>query len=299
MMKDTERRHVVVLGLRRSGTTTVFRLLRQDPGFTCYDEPFNPMLSRLPADNGKQTWAEFIRLHEAGPERFRETYAPIPLEEETQRGLTARQKEYLGFLTRAGPTATDVTRCTGKIPDIAEVLPNAVMVHLFRHPTAFASSHMVPSEHPSALRRALLRFSMFWRSSHFDSLGLEQLVRTAYAEQTRALFEPEGVVFRRGRRPAIEMLLAFWLGAWRLTAREGQAAYGPRYIEVPFEKLCAEPTATLDLIYTAAEAVRPSIDLSGLHAASPGVRPGDPRWRRAAESVGFSKEELRRFFPES
>src|SRR5262245_38182699 len=101
--------HIAIVALRRSGTTTLWRLLRQDKRYRCYDEPFSRLLVNLPAENKKRVWAEFIELFNRDPARFRATYAPIPRPEEVTRGLTDRQRAYLEFLTREGPTVFDET----------------------------------------------------------------------------------------------------------------------------------------------------------------------------------------------
>lgn len=294
-------RHIGIVALRRSGTTTLWRTLRQDTRFRCYDEPFSPLLRRLPADHRKRVWAEYIELFEADPELFRTKYAPIPRAEEMTRGMSLEQKAYLGFLTSAGPTVFDVTRCTGKIPELKQVVPDAVLVHLYRHPAAFVSSHLLPSDRRELLgvRRLVNRLTFFTRSSRFDGWGFEQLSRTGPVQATRQLLAEVGVDLPPATEavPAAQRLLSVWLGAFRLAEREGPALFGERFVSLPFEGLCSKPQSHLEDIYALADVDPAPLDLSGIRPATPGYRVGDPTWRALAERAGFDEDELNRFFP--
>lgn len=294
-------RHIGIVALRRSGTTTLWRAFRQDTRFRCYDEPFNPLLRRLPADHRKHVWGEFIELFEADPKLFKAKYAPIPRAEEMARGMSLEQKTYLSFLTSAGPTVFDVTRCTGKIPELKQVVPDAVLVHLYRHPAAFVSSHLLPSDRLDLLgvRRLINRLTFFTRSSRFDGWGFEQLLRTGPVQTTQQLLAEVGVDLppANERVPASQRLLSVWLGAYRLAEREGPLHFGERFISLPFESFCSNPQSHLERIYTVAEVAPVSVDLSGIRPATLGYRVGDPTWRALAERAGFDEDELNRFFP--
>jgi hypothetical protein len=217
------------------------------------------------------------------------------------RGLTDRQRAYLEFLTSEGPTVFDETRCMGKIPALREVLGDAVLVHLHRHPAAFVSSNLLPSDRLDVLglRRRYNRRTLFSRSGGFNGWGMEELSRTDHVEPARALLAEVAVDLppRDERVPAAQRLLAMWLGAYRLAEREGRAAFGARFVSTSFEDLCDNPAAELAAIYAAAGAGAREFDTSELRPAAPGHALGDPRWREFAARVGFDDAELARFFP--
>ena len=56
---------LIILGLRRSGTTIFWEIFRQDPRLVCYDEPFNELLLTLP--DGRQIYAK-MGLSDPGPD---------------------------------------------------------------------------------------------------------------------------------------------------------------------------------------------------------------------------------------
>lgn len=293
-------RHIAVVALRRSGTTALWRLLRQDTRYTCYDEPFSHLLDDLPADNEKQTRAEYIELYEHDPERFRSLYAPIRRGEEVSRQLTAAQERYLKFLLEGGPVAFDTTRCMGKIPALHSVIPGAVMVHLFRHPIAFASSHLQPSDSfdPLGIRKSWNRRTALTRRGRFNGWGMEELARGPHFAATSALLANVGVRLPTpGERvPAFYRLLAIWLAAYRLAERDGRQSYGERFLSLSFEDFCREPDLWTARIQDLAQVDRTSLDASWLKRASKGLQPGAPQWAEGARWVGFNEEELDRFF---
>jgi hypothetical protein len=290
-------RHIVVLALRRSGTTALWRILRQDAGHTCYDEPFSQLLKDLSRNNHKNTWDEFLTLRDADPAAWAAHYAPIPREQEVETDLTPTQEDYLRYLVSPGPVALDETRMPAKLPAVARIVPEAVAVHLYRHPAAFVSSHMIASQNKAPMRQRLHRFAFFSRPLYFNSWGMEQLWRAPIRAKTEALMRSVGVSIPGVRAPATHKLMASWLASWRSLERDGKAQYGAGFVSMSFEDFCAAPQEHLARIYERADRAPFAFDVTGLHAAQSGYRPDDPRWRRAAIAVGFSEDELARFFP--
>lgn len=290
-------RDIVVLALRRSGTTALWRLLRQDPRHRCYDEPFSPLLSRLPENNAKGTWDEFITLRAGDPETWAARFAPVPRAEELCEPLTPAQADYLAFLAAEGPVVIDETRAVGKLEGIATVLDRPAVIHLHRHPVAFASSHMIASQNRKPLRAQLHRLGLFWRWFYFDGWGMEEHWRAPLRARTEGWLRGEGVTPPGPRAPAVHKLLAIWLASYRQLERDGRQYAGGRFLSLSFEALCLSPLPWIDAIYRLAERPPHAVDCTALHLASPGYRPGDPRWRKAARAVGFAPGELARFFP--
>lgn len=293
---SADQRHIIIVALRRSGTTALWRLFRQDAGVTCYDEPFNPKLAELPAEHPKGTRAELIALYRRDPQRFRAAFAPMPRADEVATEFSPAQDDYLRFLTAGGPTVIDTTRCLAKIPALAKVMRGAVLVHLYRHPAAFASSHLLPSQGGNRLRAAWRRKRFFDRTRGFASWGMEDLLRPPIAARTHALMVEEGIAPPPASARAVDKLLALWLLAFRRAEREGRAQYGARFLSLSFEDFCTDPQAHLACIRTMAGAGPFDFDVSALHAANPGHSPGDPRWAAAAARAGFAPEELARWF---
>lgn len=296
-VRDTGQRHIVVLGLRRSGTTALWEVLRQDPQHICYDEPLSPLLELLPANNAKGTWDEFIARRARDPAGWAVQFAPVPRGEELTPQLTLAQGRYLRHLCADGPAVIDETRATGKLAPLRAVIGPAVFVHLYRHPVAFASSHMIASQNPRFLRQRLHRLGLFRRWFYFDAWGMESFWRAPLRDATTALLRREGIIAPAPRAPAIQKLLALWLMSFRRLERQGPRLCGEGFVSMSFEAFCADPIRHLGALYARACRAPFSFEVGSIHTAARGYRPDDPRWRAAAEAVGFSEAELARFFP--
>ncbi len=289
-------RHVVILASRRSGSTAFWRLFRRLPGRTAYDEPFNPLLNKLPRDNRNATRGEFIELYKADPKGFRSHFAPVTPDQETTPGLTDEQGAYLAWLLARGPAVLDVTRCHAKIPDLHAVAPDAAFVHLYRRPTSFLTSHLMPTNglgnHP--LREWWRSRTFFTRTSGFNKWHLEDLLVGSPADSTRQLLEDQGVRVPSPEAPAALHLMAYWLGCYRLAEREGRRLYGSRFVSVDFEAFCEDPKHAAEPVRRVLGDDDASLDFSHLRRPRTGFRSDDPRWNKLAEEAGFTSEEADR-----
>ncbi len=282
---------LIILGLRRSGTTIFWQMFRQDPRLTNYDEPFNPLLYRIPSPESGKNPQEFVALFERDPRRFWELYAPIAFTEELRDGLTDRQRAWLRHVGESGEHVTmDVTRCHYKIEALKEIAPDAALVHLYRPAPSHASSHMLPSD---AGLRAKAKKSMrrrgFWtRSGDFDSWSFERIVgtdpRSAFGHRLADAGLDPGAVYRL---PAVGKLLAYWKIHRDRIEADGPKHFGPRYVSVEFDAFCREPQAVFDRVYAAMGLERPEMRFDAVHPPNGPYQADDPRWGELLAAVGL------------
>lgn len=291
-------RHIIILASRRSGSTAFWRVFRRTPGLAAYDEPFNPLLGKLPHENENKTRRELIELYRKNPKAFRSAFAPIRQDEETTPGMTERQRAWLSWLLSHGPAVIDVTRGHAKIEGIHSAAPDAVFVHLYRSPAAFVTSHVLPSNRPGifGIRSTRIQRTFFTRTSGFNEWKMEDLLTGPQARSTRKLLDTEGVRPPGPDAPAVLLLLGYWLGCYRIAERAGSLLYGFRFVSVDFGDLCDDPEPRCRAIMQAADGDASSLDVSHLRPPRQGFRPGDPRWRELAEAAGFTDDEAARFF---
>jgi hypothetical protein len=283
-----------ILGLRRSGTTIFWETLRQDSRFTCYDEPFNPLLRELPAEHPKRTRRELIALFDRDPEKFWQIFAPIGRIQELQEGFSDRQFAYLRFLLSSGENVVlDTTRCHYKMDALAQVAPDAYVVHLYRPAAQFATSHLAPSSTgPAAVFRERYARARFWsRGSRYNYYGIEDLIGTS----PRSLFgqrlaeaglDPEAVY----RLPAAGRLIAYWKIHYDRLERCGPKLFPGRFYSLPFGHFCANPEQIVRKIYQLIEIDPVALSVENVHPAKPAHAAGDPRWRELARAVGLGDE---------
>ncbi len=282
---------LIIVGLRRSGTTIFWETFRQDARLGCYDEPFNPNLSELPEENPKNSRRELIDLYQQDPARFRDMFEPVSLEAELEPNLIDRQAAYLRWLldTREH-VAMDLVRASMKVPALHEVAPEAVVVHLHRHPAAVVSSHMLPSGSKTGLRSKVgdwLRHRTYWRRSHwYNNWGYEQLIDGPTREQfdrRRREIDLDPAAVRS--LPAVGKLLAWWRTAWEITERDGKALFGDRFLSIRFEAFCQAPEQTMRRIYQAGGLEYQPLDYSAVRPAKKPYRHDDPRWARFMQQL--------------
>jgi hypothetical protein len=282
-----------ILGLRRSGTTIFWQTFRQDSRLKSFNEPFNPVLSGMPVELPNGSRREFIEIFREDPARFWQLFAPISGVEELQSGLSDRQEAWFRFLlARTEAVSLDTTRCHFKLEALQRIAPDAVVVHLHRHPAAFASSHLIPSgsggRRTGWLARRLGQQGFFSRHNRFHYWGIQSLVAddpaSLFGQRAREIGMDPAQIYAL---PAVGRLLAFWRVAFEHAERDGRRIFGNRFVSLPFEDFCERPLETVKSIYAAGGMQAPQLDLSRVHPPSPAHRARDPRWKGLLEGAGL------------
>lgn len=290
--------HIVVVALRRSGTTAFWKILRQDKTYVCYDEPFNPWLSQIPDVDRKSAREEFVALHNSDTAKWKAMFAPILRRQEVTPGFTDDQKAYLKMLMSQGPTVIDVTRCHAKMAELSQVIGPVVVVHLYRRPAAFVSSHMLPSDSTRAvgLRKMWARWTFFRNRNGGKKWGMQELMSPALKDVTAPYFKAVDVTYPDHTEKSYVKLLAFWLASFRRAEADGRTYFGDKFLSVSFEDFCENPQKVLDQVYQKAGRDTPLFDLKAIKPAAPPFENDAPEWKLAAQKAGFSSAEKEALF---
>lgn len=290
---------LAIVGLRRSGSTIFWETLRQDPRLRCYDEPFHPkLLETLPGDNNKQTWQEFASL----PRRsLAMHFSPITPDLELTARLSPAQLRYLAWLSEShSHVVFDTVRATFKARDLFANIPSLKVVHLYRAPNAWVSSHLLPTPNTTSRRGRLAnaaRRVTFWtRRQWFDNYHYETICReVARAPQAWTTLGLEAVANLSGSRtPAVVKLMTLWRLSF--TAVESAAAEisSGDFLSVPFERFCDHPQETLESIYgLLGISVPTTLDLTRIKPANLGHMPDClQRWHKVADAAQVPRQLL-------
>ncbi len=302
--------NIVIVGLRRSGTTAFWGAFRQDDRFVGYNEPYNAQLANVGApdwNGARYTGREYVALYERDPALFWERYAPIPRHTELQDGLGDRQRTYLGWLQSTGDhTCVDVTRCHFKLDGVRDVDPEAVVVHLYRPPANWVTSVTMPStthirrrgrwqdrvRHTVRLKVSAERFRrQFWtaRDAH-KFKGFEELIGTHPGTAFGVRLDQAGMDARSVyAMPDVGRLLAFWKLHFDHVEREGRRLFGDRFLSVNFNNFCRSPSDVVATVYERAGLDRPALDLSGIHPPPAPYAADDSRWAAYAEQLDLPR----------
>jgi hypothetical protein len=284
---------IFIVGLRRSGTTIFWETFRQDRRLHCFNEPWNPMLRELPLEIPNLSRREFVELFRKDPPAFWRHYAPIGRIEELQGDLSDRQEAYLRYLMdQSDSTCLDTTRCHFRLAALARVAPDATVVHLFRAPAAFATSHLLPTGsggfRVNRFWRAWGRLGFFTRRDRYNHWGMEELIGghpdSLFGHRLREMgLDPVAIY----ALPAVGRLLAFWRLAYETVERDGARVFGARFVSVAFEGFCRDPRAAVERVYTAAGSRPPDLDFTRIKPAKEAFRPDDARWIELFHRVGL------------
>lgn len=276
---------IIIMGLRRSGTTAFWEAFRKDDSLCCYDEPFNPNLAELPKENNKGTRTEFIDLFENDAGLFNDFFSPISLLEESSADITRFQSDYLAWLLNQNQgrsaVVADSVRIGFKLEKIHEIIPQAILVHLYRHPVAWISSHLLPSGAGTWKKRVadLYRQFSFWqRKGFYNNWGYEEIIDREIERGAR--WDSIGVKVAVLRdKPAYFRLALFWNWAFREIETLGKELWDDRFFSVPFESFCSNPQKIISTIYGAAGLNWRELDYSHVRSANQGYKPESSRWQ--------------------
>ena len=275
---------LIIVGLRRSGTTIFWQTVRQDARLLCFDEPFNPHLRVLPETIGLKHPEEFVRLVRGDAREFWGRYRPIRFSEELRDGLEPAQADYLRWLGAQGEDVViDVTRCHFKLASLRELAPEATLVHLYRPPASHASSHLLPSAPGlrGRVKRSLNRYRFWTRTHGYNGWSFESIIGqspgSAFGRRLQQAGFDAAEVYSW---PALGRLLAYWRVAYQQVEREGRALFGDRFVSQSFDGFCREPRASMQRIYATMGLEMPDLDVSRVHPPNGPHHDGSPRWRR-------------------
>ena len=285
--------NLFLCGLRRSGTTILYDALGEDPELRCFYEPLREEAETVGGGSGARDadlGAEMRELRE----RFRaDRYPELQIElfnwggprapeHELERDLPPHVRDWLAELLASAPdVAIKETRLHHKLGAIAELDPQAAVVHLVRDPRAVTASmllgrrrriHLYPDADAFFTARTGRRL---WSSRRTSE---ELLASLEIGDDVPDFLRP----------------LAVWRAAVAAMDADGPRLFGDRYVLVRLEDLRADPARELGRIYGLIGRSAPD----GVTAwAAANIRRGgdvhyadDPRWARAARLLGMEAE---------
>jgi len=276
---------LLIAGLRRSGTTALWEVLRSAPGLVAFDEPFHPRLWTGVRDNHKRTWGELTALWQVGPTDLVPGVTPIEPLDELKPGLSPDQTAYLvRLMGQDRPVVMDVVRHWNKLPALAAAGPNVHVVLLVRSPVPWVLSHLIPSGGEGwrfSLGTRFRRVMALQRQSGFDNWQYETILNTAIAKRHPVLeslaIEPDALA----RAPAYVKLLAFWWGANRHAYWALQRHGAGRHELLLAEDFMIDPATVAGRLMAPLNLNPKTLDFSSVHAPRRDPLGGADEWRRA------------------
>lgn len=279
---------IIILALRRSGSTIFWKCFREMTKANCFYEPFNPKIFQLPKEHEKKTLREYVEFLEKDREKFWDFFTPIYPHDELKNVLTQNQSNYLlKLLNSSEDVVIDTTRCWNKLISLREYTnTDTFVIHLHRSPSSWITSHLLPSEQKSK-KHILLNFRRkrsFWtRTSDFNRWSLEDIIGYEPLSPFHLLVLKDDQIAKRFyESPGVYRLLKFWTIAFQEAEFFGKTLFGDNFISIKFEDFCLQPTKVLQHI---SNITGLSVDLKKL----PDIKPPSPafmhlstKWQSAA-----------------
>jgi hypothetical protein len=286
--------NLFIQGMRRSGTTILYDALVEDPELRCFYEPLREQDVTEGGGSGAREGDAFAETRDLRERFRRERYPQLPIDEfnwggprdpelELERELPEHCRELLAFLLRQAPAvAIKETRLYRKIEALAEIDPDAGLVHLVRDPRAVAASIMLGRE-----RRHMERFPT--AEAFFEARSRRKLWSSRrISERLIESGEAPGV----GDPSDVVRVLLAWKASFESARQDGRARFGDRYLLMRHEDLAADPAAALGVVYGILNRPMPE-SVAGWaerNVRAPEAIPfgDDPGWTRAAEHAGIA-----------
>jgi hypothetical protein len=275
---------IIVQGVFRSGTTLLFRILRQAPQLCCFYEPLHPnlldhvgeALSDTPSHEKSGLYAEYARLSDelasVFDDRDRRARTVLP----GQHGECEQLRAYLDLLADASSSRTvlQFNRAFWMSRWLNHQFRESCFVHVVRDPRSviwsqFTTKHCkrVRMDWP-VLGRRFFKFSSGNLTNVFSpyayhgayeirdylSLGREHLKQGTSPVVRRAY---ELLSSTEEAYPYVQAL-ALWAAQVWICHHHAREAFGDRYLLVRYEDLVQDPIPVLESLFGRAELALPT-----------------------------------------
>jgi len=275
---------ILIVCLRRSGSTEFWKVFRQDRRLLCFDEPFNPMLKDLPRRFLKRTNTEFIDLYNKDPELFQNMFQAINYKSELNN-LIDEELDYLNFLFKQSKNVIiDATRINFKFDHVIPKLDKDIfVVHLYRNPKAFTSSHILANR--TEFKNLKIRYfksrmkyfinkNMFWRlKKSFNDWGYETIASYLDCDNNVKAYEKLIYIWK----------LSFETVEKSLENKENK-------LSISFEEFAKNPEKIIKKIYETNKLEYFPLDYSSIREPNRGYKPDSIKWKMAMQEARINYE---------
>ena len=247
-------RHVLLTGLRRSGTTLQYRIFRSHQKVTAFDEPFRPNLRAKLAGAEAEALPDIDQPYARRRREIMDRWSWIPYQNELIDSFSVHQRGYIAYLLgEAEHVFIDFTRANCRVLDLRQTFHDATVVFQVRDPRAWVTSHARPAfDDQFEPNSSNIFFEAVWV---FGYWGMDQIAKNCALDG-----------------PSVEQLLQIWNGV------VGAAIEQRPDRVVPFEKFALHPEAYLRDLLSDSMIDYELLDWSPVHDPNPPAFPDDDRW---------------------
>lgn len=289
-------KNILIVGLRRSGTTVFWETFRKDDHSLCFDEPFHPALWQGAVTNSKGTWPELAEIWNRTGSSPIKGALPIYPADELVQGASVEQKKYLGFLfDQSERVVVDSVRIWNKLPDLLQIKTPLLVIHLVRSPVSWVTAQMVPP-YGLSWRRDVMniyrRTAFFKRKRGYNNWHFEEIIEEALRQEHTLWKYCKADLARIKMQRAYVKLLAFWWSVTKHTHLSLQKLDYIQHVTVSLEEFSGCPEKVIDDIYSQAGWLQPRPTISHVKGVREGWKASDQAWVDAFSLLGVPHELL-------
>lgn len=293
-------RGMLIVGLRRSGTTVFWNTFRKDISTCCFDEPFHPALWEGQILNSKGTWTELAKVWQKSGSIPVDGVMPIFPNEELSPLISPQQAQYFRLLFEQNTkVVVDAVRIWNKLPALTNGIPNLQVIHLVRSPISWVTAHLIPPDVVSwrrQVKNVYRRTSFFRRQGGYNNWHYQEIVEEALRSNHPIWRFSNLKVPELMQQPAYVKLLAFWWAVTKHTHKSLQKINGSRHMTTTLEDFSRNPKDIMDRVYAQAGWFEFGEDLSHVRSVRPGWRNQSEKWADVFSLLGIPLDFR---FPES
>ncbi len=281
--------------MRRSGTTILYDAFLEDPGLRCFYEPFCLGKVTIGGGSGAREMDLFSDARAMRKEFQSSRYPSLDLElfnwggprdpdVELETRLPDHGRDYLRYLLESAPEVlVKEVRMYRKIPDLAELDPDAAFVHVVRDPRAVVASHL--------FGRGRQRQDRFPTDDAFFEDRSARKLWSSKRLSELLLKHPEYAHIKDP--PDFLRVLMVWKLTFEETRREGIRNFGDRYLLLRHEDFRSDPAGAVASVYRLLGRPMPDEVASwarrNVQSSQSIFAEDDPRWLEAFERIGLEE----------
>lgn len=303
--------NIVIIGMRRSGTTILYDVLQNDKRFTSFYEPLCHGKKNIGGGSGatsipygdllNKLRAEFISEEGLNVEPSYYNFgAPANPKLEFINTFPDDQKKYLKYIfNKTGIVLTKFVRMNDKIEELYKLIPDAKVIYIKKDPRRFSMSHVIGRKKASrSLKRILFDLlikgkpikepSFFKKVTGYNTWSSENFCKILFPED-----------FERIPKPAFYETLKLWKYFDDKYTKDGRKFFKENFLEVIHEDLCIDPKSVIDKIYNFIELPVSDQVLSWandrLKAPRPIYKKNKSLWDSAFLEIGIDKKPWEKY----
>lgn len=305
--------NIIIVGMRRSGTTILYDCLYNDKRFDSYYEPFTGNKNDSGGGSGvrkisyqnklRNIRQAFLNVNNIDNDLSIFNYGPSrDFRLELLKNIPELHRNYLKYIVSQNKnTLLKFVRLYNKIETLHQFIPNAKIIHILKDPRRMTMSHLLGSEklkNEGRIKKTIKyfinkkkRFFFFKQKSKFDKWAFEKIINEIINKKLK---------YKKYKNSySYEKLMLLWKIYNDNLEYEGKKYYKNNYLRIKHEELCIYPKKVLNKIYSFVE-LSPNESvikwaIKNIRTPKKIFRVKSNHWQNSEEKIGINFAEWNKY----